>query len=84
MARVRKTISVHEKTVQKVAQNAVATYPAPRKRRTSRPRNTRVQVTSFLDDLDPLVLEYISRNNIPLKLISVVSSTEIVIHNPKD
>ena len=85
MAKVQKQASLHEKTVQKVAENAIATFPTKRTRgKEKRPRNTRVQVLIWSDSVDEMIVDYVNRNNIHWSRIEIVSPTEIIIHNPEE
>lgn len=86
MAKVQRTASLHEKTVKKIADNAVASYPTKRTRgKARRPGNTRVQVRIWSDGVDELIVKWVEDNKIDYRLIEIVSETEIIIHNnPED
>lgn len=83
MGSIRKTTSVHEKTVQKVSQNAIliSKVTKPRKKAT-RSRNSAVKTRHYLDEVDPLIVAWIRENRIFYKRVEVVSPTRVIIHNP--
>lgn len=84
MARVRKTVSLHETTVKKVAENAIASYPSKPRKKAARPRNTAVQIRVWSDGVNEMIVDWVNQNNIDYRLIEIVSEDEIIIHNPED
>jgi len=86
MAKVQQNANLHEKTVKKVAENAIAAYPTKRARgKAKRPRNTTVQVRIWSDGVNEMIVDYVLRNKIDYRLIEIVSEDEIIIHNnPED
>ena len=84
MTAVRKTVSLHPQTVQKVAKNAVATYPAKKKPgKRKRPSNSRVKHTVWHDGVDPLIVAWVRENKIHWRRIEVVNATTIIVHHPR-
>lgn len=82
MTAVRKTVSVHPKTVTKVSKDMIALTPAkPRKRK--RPSNSRVKHTVWHDGVDPLIIAWVKENKIHWRRIEVVNATTIIVHHPK-
>lgn len=79
MSAVRKTVTLHETTVQKVAKNAIMLHRKPRKAK--RPSNSRVQVSHWSDGVDPLIVRYIEQNQIHHSRIEVISPGVIIINN---
>lgn len=83
MAALRKTTSVHPKTVQKVADNVVL---ISRKKRApaKRSRNSKVVVTHWYDGIDPLIVAWVRANKIHYTRVEVVSPTEVIIRAKKE
>lgn len=81
MARIRKTVSLHEKTVQKAA---VTKMPTRKKAVRKRPSSSRVVVTHWWDGVDKLLVNYVRSNKIHYTRVEVLSPTEIIIHESGD
>lgn len=82
MTAVRKTVSIHPKTVTKVSEKMIALTPAkPRKRK--RPSNSKVKHTVWHDGVDPLIVAWVKENKIHWRQIEKVSPTVIIVHHPK-
>lgn len=81
MAPVRKTVSVHEKTVQKVAKQKIEL--PKRKRKSPRKRNSPVMVIQILiwpESVNELIVQHVEMEGIDPSRIEIVSPDEIVIH----
>lgn len=79
---VRKTVSVHEKTVQSAAKGEAPSFK--RARRSTRSRNSAVRTSHWSDGVDRQIVTWTQQHGIDFRRIEVVSPTEIIIHNPKD
>lgn len=79
MAKVRRTVRVHEKTVQ----NAANITLKNRRRNPPRKLNSPVVVSHWSDGVDPMIVNYVRVNQIHHSRIQVVSPGEIIIHNEK-
>lgn len=83
MTAVRKTASLHPKTVTKVSERMIAMYPAKKNGKRKRPSNSRVKHTVWHDGVDPLILAWVRENKIHWRRIEVVNATTIIVHHPK-
>lgn len=75
MPRVRKTVSLHPETVQKVAKGEVKKRRAPR--RSS--RNGRVTSVHLEDVLDPLLVVYVRQNGLKRSEMVILDQNTILI-----
>lgn len=77
MPRIRRTVSLHETTVQKAA----VTKAPKRKRKSGKtPSSSRVVVTHWWDGLDAELVLYVRSNKIHYTKVEKISATEIIIH----
>lgn len=81
MARVRKTVSLHESTVKKVAIEGTPSAKRAARRKSRRPRNTVVQVRIWSDGVNELIVDWVNKQGIDYRLIEIRSENEIVIRN---
>lgn len=84
MGRIVRDAVVHEKTVQKVADNAILVAPYRKPRREGRSRNSKIIVSHWSDGVDPLIVAYVQQNEIHHSRIEVVSPGTIIIHNQEE
>lgn len=78
MPKVRKTVSVHEKTVKKVAAKKLKPV-----KRTARKIKRKVY-SSDVTILNKYLVEYIRVMEIHISRIEVIDCDTIIVHNPKE
>jgi len=84
MTAVRKTVSLHPKTVTKVSERMIAIQTSSRKTgKRKRPSNSKVKHTVWHDGVDPLIVAWVKENKIHWRRIEVVNATTIIVHHPK-
>jgi len=81
MSAVRKTASLHPKTVTKISTGEVK--KAPKMRTQKRTPNSRVKHTVWHDGVDPLIVAWVRENHIHWTRIEVESPTSIIVRAPK-
>jgi len=82
MTAVRKTASLHPKTVTKFSKDVIAIMPE-KKRKPSRKPNSKVAVSHWYDGIDPLIVAWVRENKIHWRRIEVVNATTIIVRHPK-